>query len=716
MDSVPDATEEDAQLFPKYLATIHKWMQGQGRKEATVKSYVRQLSTLFSEDGKSPSGMASEAYFDVTKASMKNKTGNGQRSAAVKHWMQFWNAHAGGKLEEPGDVKMYQVTLPARQTEERPATTLEPETAEERRLHHLLELPEAGWRVSARRRASGNLVCAVSPGGTAYKTREKIDERLGRASRDAFDPSLTLLDLLNMPEDAPTKKRRLELEKARENEGEKEKQKEKETETEKDKEKETETEKVKDNEKETGHEKDDEKEKAKVKVTAKEEEKVATERGDKGKERSQEGNEKGKRKVKAREKKETVEGVKDVLGGKNKDKVLPNLVKAEEESLAGGRSLRRRLSRESRGEQSGEASSSSSSSSDAIDEVDAAQTHGSAPRLNRAQIPNGKGGAVGSAQAMAPGSAGGDSDSDSSDSSSSSRSATQRTVPPGDGKAKAGVPMTRPKPPQGPPPADLLAKDVKKNPPPPPGPPPPKLLAARLAKPAPTLSSGSPNSSAESAVTVFERRISEQLEQVPVGPERYQKLEQIYKAVHGRSSTLKFAPGELDAVFQRLRDRIEKPASEEPPPAGIPGGDAALETDVAAPRTPSDFGGVAEAFDEPYRNPASPGPKHRELPPPARSCLRGSRLGPSALASRRRITFGQERPVEVVPILNWRSAGEMLWFANPGQQVCCDRCESIGSQMSGQLSGARGRSQFSQPEFLCHSCYRNMGQLQMEQD
>jgi len=161
-------------------------MLRQGKKEATAKSYASQIRLLFEDDGKGPSVIGTQEYFLLTKASYKNRLGNGQRSAAVRLFIEFYNEHTamGAELEVADGSKIYQVNARSGDAMKRAAryeNNMEGEqhTEEAKRLRTDLELP-ADWRVVVRERSSGDLLAAVSPGGRAYTTRQAVDARLGR--------------------------------------------------------------------------------------------------------------------------------------------------------------------------------------------------------------------------------------------------------------------------------------------------------------------------------------------------------------------------------------------------------------------------------------------------------------------------------------------------------------------------------------------------------
>jgi len=109
MEAISDAAEEDIKLMPDYIATFHKWMQRQGRKDSTARAYARQIALLFDDDGKSPASMATQEYCNITKTSFKNKVCNNQRSASLKLWIDFWQECDIKTLESSKGQNMYQV-------------------------------------------------------------------------------------------------------------------------------------------------------------------------------------------------------------------------------------------------------------------------------------------------------------------------------------------------------------------------------------------------------------------------------------------------------------------------------------------------------------------------------------------------------------------------------------------------------------------------------
>merc|ERR1712060_464712 len=89
---------------------------GQGRKkDAQIKSLIRQVAACFEDDRKSPASMATLAYFDLTKASLKNKSSNGLRQAAIRLFIDFWTSYNHNlPLEASQGLKLYKIKGGAR--------------------------------------------------------------------------------------------------------------------------------------------------------------------------------------------------------------------------------------------------------------------------------------------------------------------------------------------------------------------------------------------------------------------------------------------------------------------------------------------------------------------------------------------------------------------------------------------------------------------------
>ncbi|CAE8639809.1 unnamed protein product [Polarella glacialis] len=180
MDQLSSATEQDALRMPDWIYTFHQWMLTTGRKDGTCKTYANTLRLLFDEDSKAIPVLASEVYWVITKASFKNKSGNGQRAASAKLFGEFFRQHGDTPLETaPEGVRMYQVGKLVVGTKDA-KLDLDQQSEEAKKLRVALALPSEGWKCGIRKRASGDLISAISPGGTAYNDREAVDERLGR--------------------------------------------------------------------------------------------------------------------------------------------------------------------------------------------------------------------------------------------------------------------------------------------------------------------------------------------------------------------------------------------------------------------------------------------------------------------------------------------------------------------------------------------------------
>lgn len=185
MDALPSATLEEESLWPDWIYTFHMWMLSAGKKENTAKSYASQMRMLYEDDGKSPSAMASPEYFRLTRDSYKNKSGNGQRSASVRMYTEFYTEHmqSGAKLRKTDGSRIYQVKpreeAAKRSDKFQDRLDKEAEAPEAQKVRSELVLPD-DWHVVWRERTSGDLFAAISPGGTAYSSKQAVDKRLNR--------------------------------------------------------------------------------------------------------------------------------------------------------------------------------------------------------------------------------------------------------------------------------------------------------------------------------------------------------------------------------------------------------------------------------------------------------------------------------------------------------------------------------------------------------
>jgi len=184
MEDLENATPEHHAVISDWICSFHRWMLSNDRKEGTARAYTRSMVFLYEEDQKSPAAMASQEYFELTKASLKNKIGNGQRSASVRLWKMFFEeyGHPTEPPEKSDGSKLFQVNLEAgeaRKTSTPQNVFADENSAEVKKLRNELELP-GDWSVAKRSRNSGDLLTAMSPGGRIYTSKQAVDVRLGR--------------------------------------------------------------------------------------------------------------------------------------------------------------------------------------------------------------------------------------------------------------------------------------------------------------------------------------------------------------------------------------------------------------------------------------------------------------------------------------------------------------------------------------------------------
>merc|ERR1719346_823541 len=93
MDRIEDASSEDEALMPRWIRTFHTWMLARDMKEGTVKSYLAAFRLLYEEDRKSPSAMATQEYWQLTRATPKDSRCRHRRSSSIGLWSEFFCDH-----------------------------------------------------------------------------------------------------------------------------------------------------------------------------------------------------------------------------------------------------------------------------------------------------------------------------------------------------------------------------------------------------------------------------------------------------------------------------------------------------------------------------------------------------------------------------------------------------------------------------------------------
>jgi site-specific DNA-cytosine methylase len=108
IDDVRPATEEEREMFPRMLVTFDRWLTNDVDTigACSKKGYVFSMRCLFEDDAKSPEEMASQEFFQLVKQDERNRTGNGQRQAAIQYWIPFWQEFKDKQFDElPKDPK-----------------------------------------------------------------------------------------------------------------------------------------------------------------------------------------------------------------------------------------------------------------------------------------------------------------------------------------------------------------------------------------------------------------------------------------------------------------------------------------------------------------------------------------------------------------------------------------------------------------------------------
>lgn len=106
MDRLENATPAEEAQMKQWLRTFHSWMLARDMKESTVRTYVYAFRLLYEIDRKSPTAMATQEYWHLS------KVGSNHRAASsVSFWSEFFCDHRAKKapLEPSSDAAMYQV-------------------------------------------------------------------------------------------------------------------------------------------------------------------------------------------------------------------------------------------------------------------------------------------------------------------------------------------------------------------------------------------------------------------------------------------------------------------------------------------------------------------------------------------------------------------------------------------------------------------------------
>ena len=92
------------------LYTYYMWLLNDVvMKDNEAMPTVRKLVMLFEDDAKSIDALLTEEYLALTKASIKNKDGNGQRAAALNSFKSFWDVKGPGPWLITDGSRMYVV-------------------------------------------------------------------------------------------------------------------------------------------------------------------------------------------------------------------------------------------------------------------------------------------------------------------------------------------------------------------------------------------------------------------------------------------------------------------------------------------------------------------------------------------------------------------------------------------------------------------------------
>lgn len=111
MDRLEDATQEEEALMPRWIHTFHKWMLARETKENTVKSYLAAFRLLYEEDRKSLAAMATQEYWQLTRATPKDARCRHRRSSSIGLWSEFFCDHKAkmSPLESESNAPIHRI-------------------------------------------------------------------------------------------------------------------------------------------------------------------------------------------------------------------------------------------------------------------------------------------------------------------------------------------------------------------------------------------------------------------------------------------------------------------------------------------------------------------------------------------------------------------------------------------------------------------------------
>lgn len=96
--------------LPDILCSFYYWMRGaKGKSEGTSRNYVRNIIKLYREDSLSPLEMATQRYLNVHRGSPEDRSCHGQRSGAVRFFIQWWEECRFYPLRSAGNEVMFRV-------------------------------------------------------------------------------------------------------------------------------------------------------------------------------------------------------------------------------------------------------------------------------------------------------------------------------------------------------------------------------------------------------------------------------------------------------------------------------------------------------------------------------------------------------------------------------------------------------------------------------